>query len=176
MATAVAIPNQPVPGPVPPVPKTPAAPRNSTGAKSAGTIATKPSQVIFNQSGRPSTGPGMLIAGIQGQVIVPQKLSVTRLPAIVNRMQRETLSSRSKRRRFYKSDTYVDYKFYTWRNLPLWSDFQSHLWRDDGSVKTSFRKWRRCILISNFICWMLSSSKYIIICILEYRLSWHEQG
>ncbi|KAK3088540.1 hypothetical protein FSP39_020355 [Pinctada imbricata] len=119
-------------------PKTPAV-RVSTGAKSAGTIASKPSEVVPAQTTRPNTS-GIVLTNLQGQIIVPQKLTFTKLPAIVNRMRQETLSSRSKRRLFYKSDTYVDYKFYTWRNLALWSDYQSHLWRPDGSVKSSFRK------------------------------------
>lgn len=82
-----------------------------------------------------------------------QKLSVTRLPNIVNRMRTETLSSRAKRSRFYKSDSYVDYRCYSWRNLALWSDYQAHLWKGDGSVKTSYRKWNTACkpMVLNYI-------------------------
>ncbi|XP_056009573.1 uncharacterized protein LOC130051578 [Ostrea edulis] len=90
-------------------------------------------KIIFN--GRQDTA-----GGYPPQVVVHQKLSFTKLPNIVSRMRTETLSSRAKRSRFYKSDNYVDYRFYTWKNLSLWSDYQSHLWKRDGSVKTSFRK------------------------------------
>jgi hypothetical protein len=90
-------------------------------------------KIIFN--GRQDTA-----GGYPPQVVVHQKLSFTKLPSIVSRMRTETLSSRAKRSRFYKSDSYVDYRFYTWKNLALWSDYQSHLWKRDGSVKTSFRK------------------------------------
>lgn len=90
-------------------------------------------KIVFN--GRQDTSGG----GYQPQFVM-QKLSFTRLPNIVNRMRAETLSSRAKRSRFYKSDSYVDYRFYSWKNLALWSDYQSHLWKRDGSVKTSFRK------------------------------------
>uniref|UniRef100_K1PRF4 Uncharacterized protein n=1 Tax=Magallana gigas TaxID=29159 RepID=K1PRF4_MAGGI len=89
-------------------------------------------KIVFN--GRQDTS-----GGYQPQFVI-QKLSVTRLPNIVNRMRTETLSSRAKRSRFYKSDSYVDYRCYSWRNLALWSDYQAHLWKGDGSVKTSYRK------------------------------------
>lgn len=101
-------------------------------AKTSASVVTKQSLVP-----RPNT----TMTGLPGgQILVTQKLSFTKLPSIVSRMRQETLSSRSKKKRFYRSDTYVDYKFYTWKNLALWSDYQSHLWTPNGSVKTSFRK------------------------------------
>lgn len=111
-------------------------------------------KIVFN--GRQDTS-----GGYQPQFVI-QKLSVTRLPNIVNRMRTETLSSRAKRSRFYKSDSYVDYRCYSWRNLALWSDYQAHLWKGDGSVKTSYRKWNIlhaklwfCITIHDLIYYSL---------------------
>lgn len=102
-------------------------------------------KIVFN--GRQDTS-----GGYQPQFVI-QKLSVTRLPNIVNRMRTETLSSRAKRSRFYKSDSYVDYRCYSWRNLALWSDYQAHLWKGDGSVKTSYRKWNTACkpMVLNYI-------------------------
>lgn len=116
-------------------------------------------KIVFN--GRQDTS-----GGYQPQFVI-QKLSVTRLPNIVNRMRTETLSSRAKRSRFYKSDSYVDYRCYSWRNLALWSDYQAHLWKGDGSVKTSYRKWNTACkpMVLNLILYVPLQYIYISVCI-----------
>ncbi|XP_061188118.1 uncharacterized protein LOC133196221 [Saccostrea echinata] len=116
-------------------------------APSIPNVQTTPPQVAQNKVVTSNGGAKIIFNGRQdtsggypSQFVIHQKLSFTKLPSIVNRMRAETLSSRAKRGRFYKSDSYVDYRFYSWKNLALWSDYQSHLWNRDGSVKTSFRK------------------------------------
>ena len=69
-----------------------------------------------------------------------QKLSFPRLPQIVERLGRDTHSSRGKRWCWYKSDNYVDARSYTWRNIPLYNNYQALLWTHHGAVKTGYTK------------------------------------
>ena len=70
----------------------------------------------------------------------PQKLPVNRIPDIVKRMQRDTKSSSAKKGRWYKNENYIDPRTYSWKNLALYSDYQSHMWTEGGGIKSEFKK------------------------------------
>ncbi|WAR30460.1 hypothetical protein MAR_033002 [Mya arenaria] len=78
-----------------------------------------------------------IFRGIQS---TPQKLPVDRIPDIVERMQRDTRSSRAKKGLWYKGDNYVDPRSYSWKNLALFSDYQAQMWTPGGDIKTSYKK------------------------------------
>lgn len=69
-----------------------------------------------------------------------QKLPVSKIPDIVQRMQRETKASSAKRSKWYKSETYIDPRTYSWKNLALFTDYQAQMWTKDGGIKESFKK------------------------------------
>ncbi|GFS05622.1 hypothetical protein ElyMa_006524800 [Elysia marginata] len=68
------------------------------------------------------------------------KLPVNRVKGIVLRVGRHTESSAQKQGAWYRSPTYVDKDSYTWRNMPLFDDFQTHLWTPAGTVRSSYKK------------------------------------
>jgi len=79
-----------------------------------------------------------LFRGIPGNT---QKLPVSKIPDIVKRMRRETKSSSSKRSgQWYKSDTYIDTRTYSWKNIELYSDYRAHMWTKDGDLKHVYKK------------------------------------
>lgn len=107
-------------------------PRSQPGVKSSRESREKP-QLYPTQ--RPNTGNVEY-----HQIPLPQKIAFSRLPNIVNRMRRETLSSSRKKMRWYKGDYYVDKNSYSWTNLALFNHYQALLWTRDGAVKRSFTK------------------------------------
>ncbi|CAG2236538.1 unnamed protein product [Mytilus edulis] len=111
-----------------PIPHLPRSPPKTSQQESSGKVQILPLQ-------RPNTGTH----GYH-QMSLPQKISFSRLPNIVNRMRRETLSSSRKKWRWYKGDNYVDKNSYTWRNLALFTHYQALLWTRDGAVKRSYTK------------------------------------
>lgn len=113
---------------VPHLPRSP-----STGTKVNQPDSTGRVQILPLQ--RPNTGT----IGYN-QIPLPEKISFSRLPNIVNRMRRETLSSSRKKWRWYKGDNYVDKNSYTWRNLALFTHYQALLWTRDGAIKRSYTK------------------------------------
>ncbi|GFN90224.1 hypothetical protein PoB_001673000 [Plakobranchus ocellatus] len=68
------------------------------------------------------------------------KLPVNKVKGIVLRVGRHTESSAQKQGGWYRSPTYVDKDSYTWRNMPLFDDYQRHLWTPDGTVRSSYKK------------------------------------
>lgn len=108
-------------------------PRSPPGVRSSKESRERP-QLYPTQ--RPNTGN----VDFHHQIPLPQKIPCSRLPNIVNRMRRETLSSSRKKMRWYKGDYYVDKNSYSWTNLALFSHYQALLWTRDGAVKRSFTK------------------------------------
>lgn len=90
---------------------------------------------------RPNTGQtGMYNNIFRGMPSTPQKLPVSRIPDIVQRMQRDTKSSGAKRGKWYKSDSYIDPRTYSWKNLALFSDYQRQIYTDGGDIKKTYKK------------------------------------
>lgn len=122
---------------IPPLPITPQIQRTlpsgrTTDAELAVPKKSSPANIVYNA--RPNT------TNYPPQNHGLQKLTFPRIPAIVNRLSRETHSSSGKRWRWYRSDDYVDFRNYTWRNLPLYTDYKAHLWTGVGTVRKSFPK------------------------------------
>ncbi|XP_060586238.1 uncharacterized protein LOC132741981 [Ruditapes philippinarum] len=86
------------------------------------------------------TGASMYNNIFRGMPGSQQKLPVSKIPDIVQRMQRETKSSSAKRGKWYKSDSYIDPRTYSWKNLALFSDYQAHMWTDNGGIKSAYKK------------------------------------
>ncbi len=78
-----------------------------------------------------------LFRGMPGNT---QKLPVSRIPDIVKRMQRDTKSSHAKKGKWYKSDSYVDPRSYSWKNIALFSDYQAQMWTEGGAMKSTYKK------------------------------------
>ncbi|KAK3757448.1 hypothetical protein RRG08_015458 [Elysia crispata] len=62
------------------------------------------------------------------------KLPVNKVKGIVLRVGRHTESSAQKQGTWYRSATYVDKDSYSWRNMPLFDDYQRHLWTPAGTL------------------------------------------
>lgn len=69
------------------------------------------------------------------------KLPVSNVKSIVCRVGRHTESSMQKSGGWYKNDhSYVDKDSYSWKNMPLFEEYQRHLWTREGTVRDSFKK------------------------------------
>ncbi|KAH3792136.1 uncharacterized protein LOC127838403 [Dreissena polymorpha] len=94
--------------------------------------------------GRPNTGRtgGVYTNIFRAYPKTPQKLPVSRIPDIVERMQRDTRASKAKAKggQWYKGDDYVDPRSYSWKNLALFSDYQAHMWTQGGDIKKTYKK------------------------------------
>ncbi|XP_012945407.1 uncharacterized protein LOC101861170 [Aplysia californica] len=68
------------------------------------------------------------------------KLPVSKVKGIVLRVGRHTESSLQKSGKWYKNENYVDKNTYSWKNMPLFEEYQRHLWTPAGTVRDSYKK------------------------------------
>lgn len=120
------------------IPITPQISRTLPSGQTTDAGILTPIKTTNEQKTRPNTGNFTTTQQVQLPLI--QKLTFPRLPAIIGRLSRETHSSSGKRWRFYRSDNYVDFRNYSWRNLPLYTDYKDHLWTGEGAVRTTYMK------------------------------------
>ncbi|KAL4219154.1 hypothetical protein ACF0H5_021736 [Mactra antiquata] len=101
-------------------------------------VTTSASTINQRVDARPNTGMyNNLFRGLPSN---PQKLPVSKIPEIVQRMQRDTKASSAKKGKWYKSDSYIDPKTYSWKNLALYTDYQAHMWTESGGIKNGYKK------------------------------------
>lgn len=68
------------------------------------------------------------------------KLPISKVKSIVLRVGRHTESSLQKSGKWYKNENYVDKNTYSWKNMPLFEEYQRHLWTREGTVRDTFKK------------------------------------